>query len=115
MRDQVILHEAQGTNLASRYTVSIGDPEAAWRQADYTRRETLSVHRHTGNPLETRGLVAQYDVGRRALTVWGPTKVPHFNRAILAKLLGMPEDTIHFIEPDVGGSASGASFIPRIF
>jgi len=103
LQDEVILHEAQATNLANRYTVSIGDLEAAWREADYTRRETLRVHRHTGIPLETRGLVAQYDVGRRALTVWGPTKVPHFNRAILAKMLEMPEDTIHFIEPDVGG------------
>jgi aerobic carbon-monoxide dehydrogenase large subunit len=103
LRDDVILHEAQQTNLANRYTVSIGDLEGAWREADYTRRETLTVHRHTGNPLETRGLVAQYDVGRCALTVWGPTKVPHFNRAIVAKMLDMPEDTMHFIEPDVGG------------
>ena len=103
LRDNVILHEAQGTNLANRYTVSIGDLDAAWREADYTRRETLAVHRHTGIPMETRGLVAQYDVGRRDLTVWGPTKVPHFNRAILAKMLDMPEDSIHFIEPDVGG------------
>jgi carbon-monoxide dehydrogenase large subunit len=103
LQDDVILHEAQQTNLANRYTVSIGDLDGAWREADHTRRETVTVHRHTGNPLETRGLVAQYDVGRRALTVWGPTKVPHFNRAILAKMLDMPEDTIHFIEPDVGG------------
>ncbi len=103
LRDDVRLHEAQGTNRASHYTVSFGDPEAAWREADYTRRETLTVHRHTGNPLETRGLIAQYDAGRSALTVWGMTKVPHFNRAILANMLDMPEDAIHFIEPDVGG------------
>lgn len=103
LQDQVLLHETPGSNLASRYTVSIGDPEAAWREADYTRRETLRVHRHTGSPLETRGLVAQFDRGRSALTVWGMTKVPHFNRAILAEMLDMPADAIHFIEPDVGG------------
>jgi carbon-monoxide dehydrogenase large subunit len=61
------------------------------------------VHRHTGNPLETRGLVAQMDAGRGDLTVWGPTKVPHFNRAILASFLDMSEHNIHFVEPDVGG------------
>ncbi len=103
LRDQVVLHEAPGTNLASRYTISIGDLEAAWGQADYTRRETFRVHRHTGNPLETRGLVAQFDTGRGELTVWGPTKVPHFNRAVLASFLDMAEPKIHFIEPDVGG------------
>jgi hypothetical protein len=33
---------------------------------------------------------------RGELSVWGPTKVPHFNRAILA-MLDMPEHKIHFI------------------
>jgi carbon-monoxide dehydrogenase large subunit len=103
LRDQVVLHEAQGTNLASQYTVSIGDIEAAFGTAAYTRKETFRVHRHTGNPLETRGLVASFDTGRGELTVWGPTKVPHFNRDILASFLAMSEHKIHFIEPDVGG------------
>jgi carbon-monoxide dehydrogenase large subunit len=103
LQDRVVLHEAQKTNLACRYTVCIGDLDTAWRQADYTRKETLTVHRHTGNPLETRGLVASYDPGRGELTVWGPTKVTHFNRAILASFLDLSEQKIHFIEPDVGG------------
>jgi carbon-monoxide dehydrogenase large subunit len=103
LRDQVLLHEEQGTNLAARYTVSIGDVAAAFRNAAYRRQETFAVHRHTGNPLETRGLVARYDAGKGELYVWGPTKVPHFNRTVLASFLNMPEAHIHFIEPDVGG------------
>jgi carbon-monoxide dehydrogenase large subunit len=103
LRDDTVLHEDQGTNLAAQYTVNVGDIEAAWQAADYTRTATFAVHRHTGNPLETRGLVASYHAGRGELSVWGPTKVPHFNRAILASMLGMPEPKIRFIEPDVGG------------
>ena len=103
LQDHVLVHEAAGTNLASQYTMSIGDLDAAWRDATYTRKETFTTHRHTGIPLETRGLVAQFDAGRGELTVWGPTKVPHFNRAVLASFLDMPEHSIHFIEPDVGG------------
>jgi carbon-monoxide dehydrogenase large subunit len=103
LQNQVVVHEEPGTNLASQYTMSVGDIEAAWRTADYTRKETFTVHRHTGNPLETRGLVARFDTGRSELTVWGFTKVPHFNRAILASFLNMPEQAIHCIEPDVGG------------
>jgi carbon-monoxide dehydrogenase large subunit len=103
LRDQVVIHEDAGTNLASQYTLAVGDIEAAFQIAEYTRKETLRVHRHTGNPLETRGLVASYDAGRGELTVWGPTKVPHINRGILASLLDLPESQIHFIEPDVGG------------
>ncbi len=103
LRDEVVLHEEHGTNLAAQYTVNVGDVEAAWQAAEYTRKATFAVHRHTGNPLETRGLVASYQAGRGELSVWGPTKVPHFNRTILASLLDMPEHKIHFIEPDVGG------------
>ena len=76
---------------------------SAFRSATYTRKEVFKVHRHTGNPLETRGLVASYDAGRGEFTVWGETKVPHFNRAILASFLDVPESKIHFIETDVGG------------
>ena len=100
---RVILHEETGTNLAMTYTITIGDVDEAFRTAEYTRKEEFRSHRHTGNPLETRGLVASYDAGRGELTVWGPTKVPHFNREVLSSILQMPEYKIHFIEPDVGG------------
>ncbi|HSF31136.1 MAG TPA: xanthine dehydrogenase family protein molybdopterin-binding subunit [Candidatus Tectomicrobia bacterium] len=103
LRGDTVIHEEPGTNLAARYTIAIGDIEDAFRTAAYTRKETFKVHRHTGNPLETRGLVASYDAGRGEFSVWGPTKVTHFNRAILASFLDMPESKIHFIEPDVGG------------
>src|SRR5262249_14518772 len=102
LRDETLLHEAQGTNLAARYTINVGDVQTAWQSAEYTRKVSLAVHRHTGNPLETRGAVASYDAGRGELSVWGPTKVPHFNRAVLAAMLNMSEPKIHFIEPDVG-------------
>ena len=103
IQDQVILHEDQGTNQAAQYTVSIGDIDEAFRTAEYTRREVFKTHRHTGNPLETRGLLADYDSSSGHLTVWGPTKVPHFNRGVLASLLEIPAERIHFKETDVGG------------
>ena len=103
LRDEVLLHEEAGTNLGAHFTISIGDIEEAFRTAEYTRKESFRTHRHTGNPMETRGLVATYDPGNGDLTVWGPTKVPRFNREVLASLLDFPEEKIHFIEPDVGG------------
>ena len=103
LRGEVVVHEEQGTNVAGGHDIEIGDVERAFREAEYTRKEVLRVHRHTGNPMETRGLAASHDPGRNELTVWGPTKVPHFNRAVLSSLLGLPEHRIHFVEPDVGG------------
>ena len=103
LKGEVVIHEAQGTNVAYEYTSSIGDPDGAFRDADYVRKEEFRCHRHTANPMETRGLAASYDPGREQLTVWGETKVPHYNRGVLSSLLQMPEHRIHFVEPDVGG------------
>ena len=103
LKNEIILHEEVGTNLAAREEVSIGDVEEAFRNAEYTRKEDFKVHRHTGNPMETRGMVASYDPATGDLTVWGATKIPHLNRELTSNLLNFPEEKMHFIEPDVGG------------
>jgi len=102
-KGDVLLFEEHGTNLALEYEGSLGDADSVFAEADYTRKEEFRCHRHTGNPLETRGLVASFATGTGDLTVWGETKVAHFNRGVLASLLEIPEHRIHFVEPDVGG------------
>jgi carbon-monoxide dehydrogenase large subunit len=109
---EVLLFEEHGTNLAYEFASALGDVDAAFRQADYTRKETFRCHRHTANPLETRGLVASYAPGRHELTVWGETKVPHFNRGVLAAMLQMPEHRIHFIEPGGRGLRGAGGVLP---
>jgi aerobic carbon-monoxide dehydrogenase large subunit len=98
-----LVHESTSSNLAGSGMQKVGDVDAALRKADLILKETFTVQRHTGMPLETRGVVAEYDRGTGVLTVWGPTKVPHFNVAVLSSFLGLPEHRIHFVEPDVGG------------
>ena len=103
LTDAVVVHPANGANLAGSAEIAVGDIEAAFRDADYVRKEEFHTNRHTANPLETRGLVASYDPSEGQMRVWGPTKVSHTNRAILSNHLEIPEERIHFIEPDVGG------------
>ncbi len=103
MRDEVLVHEETGTNLAAVHEISIGEVSRLFETAEYTRREHFRVHRHTGNPMETRGLVADFDVGKRELTVYGMTKLLHYNRQVIASFLRLPEHNLHFIENDVGG------------
>ncbi len=98
-----LLRTGTTSNLADRLESVVGEPERALAEADVRIRQRFSVQRHTGVPLETRGLVASHDAGADALTVWGPTKVPHFNRRVLSDLLEYPIKRIRFIEPDVGG------------
>ena len=103
LSDAVLVHPANGTNLAGSAEINVGDVTAAFQDADYVRREEFHTNRHTANPLETRGLLADYDPADGQLRVWGPTKVAHTNRAILSRHLAIDEERIHFIEPDVGG------------
>ena len=103
LTDAVVVHPANGTNLAGTAEINVGDVDTAFAGADYVRREEFHTNRHTANPMETRGLVASYDAADGHLRVWGPTKVSHTNRAILARHLEIEEERIHFIEPDVGG------------
>ena len=101
--DAVRVHEQTAGNLAGCGVVDLGDVEGAFRRAELSFSEQFTIQRHTGMPMETRGLIAEYNRGTKVLTVWGPTKVPYFNRSVLATFLGLPEHGIHFIEPDVGG------------
>ncbi len=98
-----VLHDGPGTNLAAEFNMVVGDVDAAFVAPDLVIRERFKIQRHTANPLETRGLMAEFDRGRGILTVWGPTKVPHFNRTVLSELLGIGEHLLHFVEADVGG------------
>jgi aerobic carbon-monoxide dehydrogenase large subunit len=98
-----LLFESSGSNRAARYSVSFGDADAAFARAEYTRRESFHCHRLTAVPLETRGLIAEWDAAKQKLTVFGASKVLFFNRRVLAPMLGLSEQAIDMIELDVGG------------
>src|SRR5262249_23807224 len=91
-------------NVADAWTTSIGDVDAALRNAACVVSERFSLGRQTGVPLEPRGLLADWDGVAKHLLVWGPTKVPYFNRRTLAAMLRLDESQIDFAESDVGGS-----------
>lgn len=101
--DTALLFESNGTNVAARYTANIGDADAQFRSADYSRKENFRAHRHTALPMETRGLVADWDAFAGRLKVSGATKVNFFNRRALARMMALTESDIDFIELDVGG------------
>ena len=81
---------------------SVTNPEAI---AEFEGRMTVSgryeIGRHTGVPMETRGVAAEYRDGR--LTVWTSTQFPHIARTMLSYCLPLDETDIRVIAPDVGG------------
>jgi len=98
-----LLFEANGTNLAARYSAGIGEADRAFANAEYVRRESFRSQRLTAVPLETRAVVAEWDDAGGRLVVSGATKVTFFNRRALARMLDLPESAIDLIELDVGG------------
>jgi CO/xanthine dehydrogenase Mo-binding subunit len=97
------IHPGIVHNIAHRFVVETGNIELGMADADAVFEDAFYVQRHSAVPLETRGLVAEYDDARQLLTVWGPTKVVHFNHGVLASLLNMPPSRIRMIEVEVGG------------
>ena len=102
--DAPLLQPGAGTNVAGHLVVETGDLDDAFAKADLVIKETFSIQRHAAVPLETRGLLAEYDAKTESLTVWGAAKIPHVNRAILARLLGWNDETrVRMVELHVGG------------
>ena len=62
-----------------------GDVEAAFAAAHATVSLSLSIGRHSGVPLETRGAIGRYNAAKDMLEMYGAAKVPHWNRDQLAK------------------------------
>jgi aerobic carbon-monoxide dehydrogenase large subunit len=115
-RGDRLLFPEQGTNCAMTFTAECGDADAAFMAAAYVRRETFRIGRHYGLTIEPRGVMADWDAATGRLTVSGAAKVPFFNRRILAKQIGLPEDAIAMVETDIGGGfGARGEFYPEDF
>jgi carbon-monoxide dehydrogenase large subunit len=95
------VHEHLGTNKVHEWSLPGGDVEAGFSQADVVVERRVVNHRTAGAPIEPRGVLADYRAG--SLTLWSSTQVPHFVRLFLAILLGMSEERVRVIAPEVGG------------
>ena len=82
---------------------SYGDVGQAFRSAHAVIELELSIGRHSGVPLETRGAIARYDAARDVLELHGAAKVPHRNQEQLARILSRPLSSVHLFEGHVGG------------
>jgi aerobic carbon-monoxide dehydrogenase large subunit len=80
-----------------------GDVDAAFAKAAHIVELDLSIGRHSGVPLETRGAIGRYDAARGILELHGAAKVPHRNQELLARMLKLPPSSIHVHESHVGG------------
>ena len=102
--DAALIHPDLGDNILYRTRIETGDVAATFARAHRVHARTFGIGRHTGVPIEPRGLVADFEPATRTLTVWMSTQVPHMMQAVLADLFALDEERVRVVAPDVGGS-----------
>lgn len=92
---------------------SLGDPnpvEAAFSNAARIVKLDLAINRVIVAPLEPRGILADYDQKSGRYTLHIGTQGAFGMRSTVAQHLGIPEDKLHVITGDVGGSFGMKTF-----
>ena len=97
------IHEDAPNNVAFEWEVGGGDFDEAASGAQVSVTERIVNQRLIPNPMEPRGVVADFNAGTNQLTVYTSTQIPHLVRLLLALVTGHPEHQIRVIAPDVGG------------
>jgi aerobic carbon-monoxide dehydrogenase large subunit len=90
------------SNVIASYNVSYGDVDAAFRDAAHVFGDEFWQHRGGGHAIECRGIFVDCR-GPDGLTVWASTQKAHELFQVLADLLGLDENRLRVITPDVGG------------
>jgi carbon-monoxide dehydrogenase large subunit len=98
-----VIHEQFGTNIAYKLTAGEGDIEAAMKGSDKIIKQKILNRRLAPIAMEPRGVLARYYPGEQELTLWTSTQIPHLCRTQVAIMLGMPENKLRLITPEVGG------------
>lgn len=100
LEDEILLHEAAGTNVVNRSELVVGDLHDEY---EVVTEIEVTNQRLAPNPIEPLAiLVIPEDEGR--LTVYISHQRPHGVKARLSQLLQIDADKLHVIVPDVGGA-----------
>ncbi len=106
-----LVHAGLGRNAAASLHARKGDGAAALESAPRRLRRRFVHHRYAAVPLECRGVAAEFDRRTGTVTVWSSTQVVHWVRREVARALGLPEERVRCVAPDVGGGFGGKGHV----
>ncbi|MGQ0651530.1 MAG: xanthine dehydrogenase family protein molybdopterin-binding subunit [Betaproteobacteria bacterium] len=99
------LYDDWPDNVAAKFETAIGEPERAFTEAEVTLAETFRIQRTFACPLETRGVLAEWQRGALELTT--SSQSMHQVRDYLAAMLHLPTHKVRVLVPRVGGGFGG--------
>ncbi|HZG68079.1 MAG TPA: molybdopterin cofactor-binding domain-containing protein, partial [Herpetosiphonaceae bacterium] len=107
------LHENAPNNLVMHWTCGKQQETAtAIDGAEVVVKQRIVNQRLLPTPMETRGYVARYDQASGEYTEWMSSQAPHVMRLMItAFVLGIPENKLRCIAPDVGGGFGSKIFV----
>ena len=105
--DSAVLHEGLGGNIASDRSFRYGDPEAAFAAATHRVSVKVDYPRNSCTPIETYGLIADYDPGEDAYDVLATFQGPFSIHAVLSRALKVPGNRLRLRTPPNSGGSFG--------
>jgi carbon-monoxide dehydrogenase large subunit len=109
-----LLHDEAKTNIIAAREFGRGDVDAAFAAAALRVGARFRFTRKTPMAIENRAYLAEYDTGKRAITLYSTTQVPGIIRDALVELIDIPGNRIRVVTGDVGGGFGGkASLYPE--
>jgi carbon-monoxide dehydrogenase large subunit len=97
------VHAEIAGNEAFHWTVGGGDVDAAFASADVVIKERIVQQRLIPTAMETRSAVARWTQATGEMVLWNTTQNPHIVRFLSSIVMGIPEDKLRVIAPEVGG------------
>ena len=98
----VVVHAAYPDNVAGGLGGAPPDEET-FSSAAHVAEANVYQQIYAPVPMETRGMVVEWEASSEELTVWASTQTPHELRAFAARLLGIPAHGVRVIMRDTGG------------
>jgi carbon-monoxide dehydrogenase large subunit len=98
----VAVHAAYPDNVAGGMEGAPPD-EDTFSSAAHVAEANVYQQIYAPVPIETRGMVVEWEASSEELTVWASTQAPHELRAFAARLLGIPAQGVRVIMRDTGG------------
>lgn len=105
--DAPVLHPGFGGNVASDRSFRYGDPELAFADAACRVEVTVRYPRNACTPIETYGVLAEYDAGADAYDVLANFQGPFSLHAVMARALRVPGNRLRLRTPPYSGGSFG--------
>jgi 2-furoyl-CoA dehydrogenase large subunit len=100
-----LLHDGFPNNIASDRSFKYGDPDRIFAEAKRCAAITIRYPRNSCTPIETYGVVAEYDPSEQAYDVLANFQGPFSIHAVLSRALKVPGNRLRLrTPPDSGGS-----------